>query len=84
MSLKGIRIQVKKKEDFAKVNQHIVVCLILHNLLIDWNDKWKTKKVDISDTDRDVSHLKDTQSDEDLRNRVHKNLLDWHYERSGF
>ena len=84
MSLKGLRIQVKKKEDFAKVNKHIVVCLILHNLLIDWNDNWRTKKVDVKDRDRDTSHLKDTQSGEDLRLRIQKNLLDWHYAKSGF
>ena len=37
-SLKGIRIQVKKKEDFKKLNDHIIITIILHNMLTMWND----------------------------------------------
>lgn len=39
-SLRGIRIQVKTKKDFAKVNRWILACLILHNIVTFCNDPW--------------------------------------------
>ena len=39
-SLKGIPTQVKQKGDFKKVNDHIIACILLHNLLIRLNDEW--------------------------------------------
>ena len=32
-SLKGLRIQVKQLDDFVRVNEWIVVCIILYNIL---------------------------------------------------
>jgi hypothetical protein len=40
-SLKGIRTQLKNKRELKLVCDHIVVCLILHNLLLDFRDEWE-------------------------------------------
>jgi hypothetical protein len=65
MSLKGIRVQVKDKKDFRKVCEHIEVCLILHNLMIDFNDEW-VEDVELPDMDMGrVDHLIDINEDDD-------------------
>ncbi len=40
-SLRGIRTQVKSKDDFKFVNQWIVACLVLHNWTIRLQDLWE-------------------------------------------
>ena len=70
MSLKGIRIQVKRKEDFRKVCHHIEVCLILHNLLIDFSDDWE-EEIDIPDMDMGrVDHLIDDNDDDNEQDEI--------------
>jgi DDE superfamily endonuclease len=44
-SLKGIRTQIRNRKDFEKVNNHVLVCLILHNILIDINDAWEEPEI---------------------------------------
>jgi hypothetical protein len=39
-SLRGIRTQIKVKEDLAYVNQMVKVIFILHNIMINLNDEW--------------------------------------------
>ncbi len=37
-SLKGLRLAIHTHADFQRVNLWIIVCLLLHNLLIEYND----------------------------------------------
>ena len=37
-SLRGIRSQIRKHNDFELVNRHILACLVLHNLMVDYED----------------------------------------------
>ena len=37
---KGMRIQVSKREDFARVNKWIEVYIILYNIFRSFDDKW--------------------------------------------
>ena len=92
-SLKGIRIQVKKKKDFLKVNRWIVVTLILLNFLIQ-----QKNEVDFEDDDDDDDESDDgmpglDRGDVDLpdeeqvatntlRARVQRNLLAWHFQNN--
>jgi hypothetical protein len=39
--LRGLRTQVKRVEDFAKLNEWIVACFVMHNIVIERNDKWE-------------------------------------------
>lgn len=43
-SLKGIPTQVKSKDDFKRVNRHIVATLVLHNVLLRFDDKEWTEE----------------------------------------
>ena len=56
-SLRGIRTQIKEVKDFQIVNDHILVCLILHNLMIDFNDEcddaWIEEEDDMGNDDND-------------------------------
>ena len=40
-SLKGLRLAIRTHADFQRVNLWIIVCLLLHNLLIEYNDPWE-------------------------------------------
>lgn len=94
MSLKGIRVQVKTKKDFRKVCEHIEVCLILHNLMIDFNDEW-VEEIEIPDMDVGrVDHLISLDEDDDqdevqdemdgkeLRRRVQTFVLAWYHAKN--
>ncbi len=39
-SLKGIRIQVKELDDLVRINEWILACLVLHNIVQSLNDEW--------------------------------------------
>jgi hypothetical protein len=45
-SLKGVRTQIRSKADFKVINTHILICIILHNILISFNDEWGEVEVD--------------------------------------
>ena len=51
-SLKGLRICIRTHADFQRVNLWILVCLLLHNLLIEYNDPWEVEE-DITDGEED-------------------------------
>jgi hypothetical protein len=44
-SLKGVRTQIRTKKDFVDVNKHVLACLVLHNILLSFNDEWETEMV---------------------------------------
>ena len=79
-SLRGIRIQVKTAEDFQRINEWITVCLILHNILLRFNDTW-----DEEDEEEEVEEAQvpaggvETVPAQQLRQQVQNRLLDWYY-----
>ena len=88
-SLKGIRVQVKTDKDFLAVNKWIIVCLILHNMLISFNDSWTEEDSDSeSDDDDDDPPAQpfDPQTAleaHDLRVIVKNRLLNWFFAKQG-
>ena len=81
-SSKGIRIQVKKKKDFAKINEHIIITSILHNMLTMWGDEWaEVDEPEEEDLEaiRAVSQLSVSETANELRIRVQSNLLHWFF-----
>lgn len=80
MSLKGIRTQVNKVEDFKLVNNHVVVCLILHNILMDFRDEWEYEE-DEDDDEENIQHPIEPINASALRARVHRYLLDWYFNK---
>ena len=55
-SLRGIRTQIKEVKDFQIVNDHILVCSILHNLMIDFNDECDDAWIEEEDEENDVGN----------------------------
>ena len=81
-SLRGIRTQLNSDKDYQHICEHILVCLILHNLMIDLReDEWE-------EGDEDEEEEDDNEHDEDaneggnsLRIRVQKHLLQWYNDK---
>ena len=67
-SLKGIRTQMKNKRELKRVCDHIVVCLILHNLYLDFRDKWENDE-------EEIRQSTDTTNGNELRTRVQIHVL---------
>ena len=44
-----MRIQVSKRENFARVNKWIEVCFILYNMFRSFDDKWDDKEPEEDD-----------------------------------
>jgi hypothetical protein len=83
-SLKGIRIQIKKKEDFKNFVDWIVACLVLHNMFLRYNDSWEDE--DNEDEDVAAAAAEDPApvpdaTGQDLRMRMQHYLLTWYHER---
>jgi nitrogen fixation-related uncharacterized protein len=90
-SLRGIRTQIKLAFDFKLVNQHILVCLILHNILLTLKDE------QFEDDDSDDESEDDIEAEaaaeqeravlrdslQQVKQLVHSNLFDWINERIG-
>ena len=85
MSLKGIRIQVKEEKDFKAVCEHIIVCLILHNLMCDFDDEWDEEfemDEEAQQGDEEENDLDDEMSGQELRARVRNYVLQWHFDQN--
>lgn len=87
-SLKGLRIAIRTHADFQRVNLWIVVCLLLHNLLTEYNDPWEAEdNTDHEGEDADdMPHLIPVGGDNlaaanHFRTQVQIALLNWFNER---
>jgi len=78
-SLKGVRIQVKKLDDFVRINEWIVVCIILYNILHSFNDEWEEDIDEEDEEDEATRPNADTTQGDNLRASVQLNLLNWYY-----
>jgi len=80
-SLKGLRIQVKKLDDFVRVNEWIVVCIILYNILLSFKDEWDDDGIEVDEDEgmNGTDTIIDTHNGDVLRATVQNNLLNWYY-----
>jgi putative aminopeptidase FrvX len=70
-SLKGLRVKIKTKKDTEKVNGWILSCLILHNMVTQFNDDWS----DEMESDIDVSQDEELEEDGiEFRERIRESL----------
>jgi hypothetical protein len=78
-----LRIQVKKLDDFVRVNEWIVVCIILHNILLSFKDEWDD--YDLEEEDNDTNGvIIDTNGGENLSEAVQLKLLNWYNSTSKY
>jgi hypothetical protein len=78
-SLKGIRTQIRTKADFKVINTHILVCIILHNILISFNDEWDDVEVEDVHVAANAVHVQKSYKKTALERRVEiqNELLAW-------
>jgi hypothetical protein len=78
--LKSLRIQVNKLSDFKRVDQWIVCCILLHNVLNGMNDAWdEIDEEDNKATDEELRILTTEQTTElNMRVKVQNILLQWY------
>ena len=57
------------------------MCLILHNLMMSFNDNWEVEEEEIEEGDARRHLIDDDLTGQELRNRVQNYLLEWHFNR---
>jgi hypothetical protein len=82
-SLTNMRVQIREKADLKYACQWVLCCLILHNMTIVIGDKWRVRhpavvEENIDDEEEEEIELYDTSDGEDIRDRVHFNVMQWH------
>lgn len=81
-SLKNVRILIRFKNDLNKFCRWILACLVLHNMLIHYQDSWDDKDDDENDDDDDVvnENLREYEDSTafDLRISVQNYILNWY------
>ena len=85
-SLRGIRTQIRAYKDFELVDSHILVCLILHNLMIDYgDDDFEIDEEDLVDEDDSENViLNENENGLQLRARLQASLLNWGFLNNKF
>jgi len=84
-SLKGVRIEIKKKEDFKTFIDWILACLVLHNMFQRYNDSWDEEDnedhevADGAAVNEEAPHQDVTGLN--LRLRMQHYLLTWYHNR---
>lgn len=80
-SLKSIRVLILKVNDLKLVNDWILVCCILHNIMNALNDDWdEEEKEDNDPIEEELRELvKENRCVDNLRVRVQNILLTWYY-----
>ena len=67
-------------DDFRRLNERILVCLVLHNIMIRFNDEWEDDVVPEDNVDdADPFEVNFNVPAQSLRNRVQNHLLNWYY-----
>jgi len=80
-SLKSLRLLIRNVDDFKAVNEWILVCCIIHNIMNVFNDEWdKEEDEDNSPIEEELKDLlKENRCISTLRDRVQNILLAWYY-----
>ena len=86
-SLKGLPLQVKKKEHFQSVMEWILAILTLHNMLISFRDEWDDTDPPEDNEEQAAAYhatlpLNADATGNDLRIRVQTDLLEWFYNKA--
>jgi len=74
-SLRGIRTQVKKQDDFSEILKQLVVTFILHNICIGRNDDWQNERNSDDFTDPEEIYAPQIQNGDELRQRMKDYVL---------
>ena len=66
-----------------RVNEWIVVCIILYNILLSFKDEWTEDDIEEEETDEEVKNAFNGNTDrgDNLRINVQNYLLRWYYSR---
>jgi len=67
---------VKQLEDFVRVNEWIVVCIILYNILLSFKDEWTEDDIEEEEAVEEVQNAfnGDTDTGDNLRINVQNYL----------
>ena len=85
-SLRGLRLAIRTHADFQRVNLWIVVCLLLHNLLTEYEDPWEEEDETDDEEDDDILPQPvgaNLAAANNFRTQVQVGLLTWFNERQG-
>ena len=84
--MRGIRTPIRAHKDFELVDKHIQVCLILHNLMIDYgDDDFEIDEQDLVDEDDNENiNLIENENGLELRTRLQASLLNWGFLNNKF
>ena len=74
VSLRGLRVQIQKKEDTLKVNKWIVAVLVLHNMVLKFNDNWEEEIIE-NDEDLNEEFEFVEETGRELRERIKEMIL---------
>jgi hypothetical protein len=79
--LKGMRVKIIKLTDFDKLNRWILCCIILHNILNDFNDLWEEEECERDEQyEDDIRRIVNENSNViDMRLKIQSILLQWYY-----
>jgi hypothetical protein len=80
-SLKSLRILILTHDDFKTLNEWIMVCCILHNILNTLNDDWDEEDSEKNEPIEEELRalVKENSCVNSLRIRVQNILLSWYY-----
>ena len=74
---------MRTTKELASICQQIIACLVLNNLMIDFDDNWEEEDIPIEEgIVRNLLDVEDVDrmTRNELRERVQEHLLAWHFE----
>ena len=74
-SLRGTRIKITRKEDTVKVNRFIRSILVLHNMVISYNDEWRHEILEDENQENDVEEEDIEETGVLLRERIREVVI---------
>ena len=85
--LKGIPTQVKTPNDFKRVNEQVVACIVLHNILHVLHDEWVPNEDEYEENDNDNDHemmnaaarMETDDAAKQIRIIIQNSCLNWFY-----
>jgi hypothetical protein len=69
-----MRIQVSKREDFARVNKWIEACIILYNMFRSFDDEWDDEEPE----EDDEPEVEEEPNFGTFYSNAYNRLLDWY------
>ena len=76
ISLRGMHLKFHEEEDVIHINDWIVACLILHNILKSFDDSWEDEEVEnVDGNDEQARAGMTNRTGEDFRNNLRDRVL---------